>query len=310
MLMITGGAGFIGINFIKFLIENRYSDAKDIVVVDKMTYASNEDELNKIEGLNIEKIDIANKDDLDAVFEKYDIYGIINFAAETHVDNSIKDWKKFVQSNIVGTINLCELALKHDTKKFIQFSTDEVFGSIDEGAFDENSHFDPRNPYSASKASAEHFVSAFANTYRLKAIIVNSSNNYGPYQNAEKLIPKVIENALNEKAVPVYGRGKQKRDWVYVEDTCVALLKILYDGKIGERYCIGGLGEIENLELVKTILDKMNISHKFIEFVQDRPGHDARYYTDSTKLRTQLKWQPQYSLEEGLQKTIEWVKSK
>lgn len=307
MIMITGGAGFIGLNFAKFLVENKYASSGELLIVDKMTYASHsEDEVLKYANLSI--VDIADKEELESLFMQYDIEAVVNFAAESHVDRSITDCMPFVQSNIIGTINIAQLCMKYEVIRLLHISTDEVFGSIDEGAFNEESPLNPRNPYSASKASAECFIKAFINTNKLRAVIVNMSNNYGPYQNEEKLIPLTIKKLINNEFVPVYGNGKQVRDWIYVEDACRAIHRVLMEGKLGERYCISGENEIKNIDLVNMIMEKMGVENR-IQYVQDRPGHDTRYYTDNTKLR-ELGWRPRWSLSDGLDATIEWMKSR
>ena len=312
MILVTGGAGFIGSNFVKLLCDKITSaftgERKEVVVVDNLTYAANYDYIGDLP-IHFVKCDIANKEKLEEVFKQYKIESIFHFAAESHVDNSIKDCMPFVYSNIVGTINLLDMSLKYNIDKFVQVSTDEVFGSIDEGHFDESSQIQPRNPYSASKASAEHFVNAYANTYGLKTLIVNSSNNYGPNQHKEKLIPKMISNLLNDKTVPVYGDGQQIRDWIYVEDTCEAIYQVYLYGKDGERYCIGANTEISNIDLVKIVIGKLGKTESSIEFVKDRPGHDARYATDITKIINDIGWFPKTQLSEGLDKTIEWMRN-
>lgn len=309
MILITGGAGFIGLNFVKYI--KQFVDSKDIIVVDKLTYASNGSELAK------EKIihyceDIANKDRMEMIFNNHSISTIFHFAAESHVDNSINDCTPFVHTNIIGTINLLECVRKYRPHaKFIHISTDEVFGQVfAPKSFDETSAIQPRNPYSASKASAEHFVNAFRETFGLKTIIVNSSNNYGPHQHAEKLIPKTINNLLRNKKVPVYGQGKQIRDWIYVEDTCDAIWKVYEKGLIGDRYCIGGDCEVVNIDLVNLIINKLNVSTDLIEFVTDRLGHDARYHTDCSYIKTMLGWNPKWNLNDGLDETIKHMKGK
>lgn len=306
MIIVTGGAGFIGINFVKYLLSK--TDEK-IFVIDNLTYASNYEELWGY-NVGIAKIDIADKDSINEFFKRHDnISSIIHFAAESHVDKSIDSCMPFVYSNIIGTINLLDAAREYKIPKFIQISTDEVFGSIETGHFNEQSQIQPRNPYSASKASAEHFVQAYGNTYGLNYIIINSSNNYGPWQNSEKLIPKTIECILNNRKIPLYGDGKQIRDWIYVEDTCDAIYKIYCDGVIGERYCIGSGSEYRNIDLVKMICDKMNYDLSNIEFVADRPGHDVRYSTDISKLK-KLGWERKTLIYDGLNKTIDWMKTK
>lgn len=301
MILITGGAGFIGINFVKYLY-----DKENIVVVDKISYSSNK-EIFEIPDLKLHLIDIQDSLTLNRLFEQYKFEYVINFAAESHVDNSIADCKPFVGSNVYGVVNLLELSVRYNVKKFIQISTDEVFGEIEfPNSFNEQSRVSPRNPYSASKAAAEHFVTAFSNTYGLNSIIINCSNNYGPYQHPEKLIPKTIKNLKQGKTVPLYGNGMQIRDWIYVEDTCHAVYEIYKHGRAGERYCIGSGSEISNLDLVKQILKEMDISNDRIEFVKDRPGHDQRYSTDFSKVKNEFGWTPKWKLETGLKETIRW----
>jgi dTDP-glucose 4,6-dehydratase len=303
-LLITGGAGFIGINFVKHM---RNHGVTDILIVDKMGYASNQDELDAM-GVHYEVIDIANKTDVELLFSKYKISHIVHFAAESHVDNSIKDSSPFIQSNVVGTVNLLDQSVKHKIEKFVHISTDEVFGEVPyPGKFNEHSNICPRNPYSASKAAAEHFVVSYGNTHNLPYVIINSSNNYGPFQHPEKLIPLTISRILKKEKIPVYGQGEQIRDWIYVEDTCIAIEKILMSGVIGNRYCIGGDSEIKNIELVRNILTKMNADTNLIEFVADRPGHDVRYATDISKVKKELNWRPLINVSLGLDKTIEWI---
>jgi dTDP-glucose 4,6-dehydratase len=307
MLLVTGGAGFIGLNFVKYLLNK---DITDIAVVDKFTYAANVHALVNIDNLDVIFADIANADAMHDVFKNNKITTVINFAAESHVDNSIKDWRPFLKSNVEGTLVLLEKSLEFGVEKFIQISTDEVFGEVLEGSFNESSPIAPRNPYSASKAAAEHFAMSFYHTHKLPVIIVNSSNNYGPYQHKEKFIPTIVRNALAGKKVPVYGQGSQIRDWLFVHDTCRAIETIMKDGKIGERYCIGGdYNDITNLDLVHMILDVMHIDRNAIEFVKDRPGHDQRYNIDFSKINNELSWSPIYTLEQGLEETIEWMKN-
>lgn len=302
-MLITGGAGFIGINFVKFL---KKQGIDDVLVVDKMGYASNKSELENM-GTSYEVLDLANKVAVEKLFQAYNFTQIVHFAAESHVDNSIKDSGPFVQSNIVGTVNLLDQAVKYNIEKFIHISTDEVFGEVPHpGKFNEYSNICPRNPYSASKAAAEHFVIAYGNTHKLPYIIINSSNNYGPFQFPEKLIPLTIGKIMCNEKIPVYGNGEQIRDWIYVEDTCDIIFKISTHGKTENRYCIGGDNETKNLELIHSILDKMNKSKSLIQLVKDRPGHDIRYSTDISKVKTELNWEPKISLSEGLDKTINW----
>jgi len=303
MILVTGGAGFIGSNFVKLLCNKD----KEVVVVDNLTYASNYDYI-KDQPMQFVKCDITDKISLDNIFKQYKIDSIFHFAAESHVDNSIKDCMPFVYTNIVGTINLLDMVIKYNVSNFIQVSTDEVFGSIDTGYFNEDSQIQPRNPYSASKASAEHFVNAYANTYGLNTIIVNSSNNYGPNQYREKLIPMMITKLLNGEQVPVYGDGKQIRDWIYVDDTCEAIYQVYLNGQSGERYCIGADSEVANIDIVKMVISKLGMSEDKIKFVEDRPGHDTRYATNISKM-VKLGWRPVVSLSDGLDKTIQWIQN-
>jgi len=304
MILVTGGAGFIGSNFVKLLCNKH----KEVVVVDNLTYASNYEYI-KNQPIQFVKCDITDKISLDKVFKQYKIDTIFHFAAESHVDNSIKDCMPFVYTNIVGTINLLDMVIKYKVSDFIQVSTDEVFGSIDTGYFNEYSQIQPRNPYSASKASAEHFVNAYANTYGLNTIIVNSSNNYGPNQYREKLIPMMIIKLLNGDQVPVYGDGKQIRDWIYVDDTCKAIYQVYLKGQKGERYCIGADSEVANIDIVKMVINKLGMSEDKIKFVEDRPGHDTRYATNISKM-VKLGWRPAVSLSDGLNRTIQWIQNK
>lgn len=297
MILITGAAGFIGYNYVMDLDD-------EFVVVDNLTYAANRDILNT--NILFEEVDICDIDKLETVFAKYPITSVIHFAAESHVDNAIKDCMPFVYSNIIGTVNLLQLSVKYNIEKFLQISTDEVFGQIIEGSFNEYSLIQPRNPYSASKASAEHFVNAFNQTYGLPTLLVNCSNNYGPYQYKEKLIPLTINNLVNGKNVPIYGNGLQVRDWIYVKDSCSAIKQVFNHGIIGDRYCIGSDNETTNLDLVRKILKILNLSEDRIEFITDRPGHDTRYHTDWTKMNSHFNWNPKYSLDDGLEQTIEW----
>ena len=300
-ILVTGGAGFIGSNFLHHLVT--VTD-EQIVCIDKLTYAANWRHIP--DNIKFYTIDIASKSACDYIFSRHKIKTIFHFAAESHVDNSIKDCSPFIHSNIVGTVSLLDLALKHEVDKFIHISTDEVYGSIDCGSFTEKTIYNPRNPYSASKAASDHFVMAYHNTYGLPVNITNCSNNYGPRQYKEKMIPKTILNILDGKKIPVYGDGLQIRDWLYVQDHCTALVKVWKDGVNGEKYNVGGECEIKNIDLVKKILYIMNKPESMIEYVKDRPGHDRRYSTDITKIKDTLFWSPMFSLDYGLQKTIEW----
>ena len=307
MIFVTGAAGFIGSNFAHHLKEKGY---KDIVIIDKLTYAASTDNLNP-HTFPIEIVDIANKKQLERVFQKYRPRFIFHFAAESHVDNSIEDATPFVETNVTGTLNLLELSVMYKIEKFHHISTDEVYGALgyDDPPFTEETPYNPQNPYSASKAASDHFVTAFGNTYGLPIVITNCSNNYGPRQNKEKLIPKTISNILEGKKIPVYAQGQNIRDWIYVEDHCQAILEVFDNGKVGEKYNIGGECEVANIDLVKTIIRLMGASEDLIEFVDDRPGHDLRYAIDNAKIVETINWHPKHTLEEGLLKTINWYKN-
>ena len=307
MIFITGAAGFIGSNFVHYLKSQGYDD---IVVLDKLTYAASTDNLNP-HTFPIEIVDIADKKPLQRIFQKYRPRFVFHFAAESHVDNSIEDATPFVETNVTGTLNLLELSVMYKVEKFHHISTDEVYGSLgyNDPPFTEETPYDPQNPYSASKAASDHFVTAFGNTYGLPVVITNCSNNYGPRQNKEKLIPKTINNILEGKKIPVYAQGQNIRDWIYVEDHCKAILEVWYGGGVGHKYNIGGECEVKNIDLVKTIIRLMGASEDLIEFVDDRPGHDLRYAIDNAKIIQTLNWHPSHTLEEGLLKTINWYKN-
>ena len=300
-ILVTGGAGFIGSNLLHYLID-RFDE--EIICIDSLTYAANCENIPK--QVKSYVTDIADEHNCDFIFKKHKPKAIFHLAAESHVDNSIKDCSKFVHTNVIGTINLLNLSIRHNIQKFVHISTDEIYGSIDEGYFTENTNYSPRNPYSASKASSDHFVMAYHNTYGLPVTITNCSNNYGPRQHYEKMIPKAITNLLKGKKVPIYGDGKQIRDWLYVQDHCEALVEIYLNGRIGQKYNIGGECEVRNIDVVRMILDYMNMKEDMIEYVEDRPGHDRRYSTDITKIRHELKWSPRFDIDTGLDKTIAW----
>ena len=304
MIFITGAAGFIGSNFAHYLASKGY---EDVVILDKLTYAGNMDNLYGLK-YPVKGVDIADDYELTRLFSKYKPRIIFNFAAETHVDNSINNVYPFVDTNVVGTVNLLNLALKHDVEKFHHISTDEVYGALgyDDPPFTEETPYDPQNPYSASKAASDHFVTAFHNTYGLPTVITNCSNNYGPRQHTEKLIPKTITNIMDGKKIPVYAQGQNIRDWIYVEDHCKGILDVFYGGGVGQKYNIGGECEVKNIDLVKTIIKLMGASEDLIEYVDDRPGHDLRYAIDNAKIKKALGFRPQHTLEEGLKKTITW----
>jgi dTDP-glucose 4,6-dehydratase len=303
MILVTGGAGFIGGNFVRMIAD------QNPIVMDKLSYASNTEYIKNI-GI-LECVDIGDGELLHKTFLKYRnaVDTIIHFAAETHVDRSIEYTNPFIDTNIKGTVNLLSMCKLYDVKKFIHISTDEVFGVIEQpNKFNENSPISPRNPYSASKAAAEHFVIAYGNTYNIPYIIVNMSNNYGPNQHNEKLIPKILDCIKNDIPIPVYGNGKQIRDWLYVEDSCRAIKTIMEKGVIGERYCIGGENELTNLEIINMIIKKTGATLDLIKHVKDRLGHDVRYAVNNDKINT-LGWKPTTSLSDGLDKTIDWYKN-
>ena len=304
-VFITGGAGFIGSNFV------HHMSPYDVVILDKLTYAGDVDNLYPLD-YPVKGVDLAYKNRLEELFNQYKPKFVFNFAAETHVDNSINDVYPFIDSNIIGTVNLLDLSVKYNVERFHHISTDEVYGALDYGdpPFTEDTPYNPQNPYSASKAASDHFVMSYHNTYGLPVVITNCSNNYGPRQHIEKLIPKTISNIMSNKKIPVYGKGENIRDWIYVEDHCKGILDIFYGGKIGEKYNIGGECEVRNIDLIKMIIKLMGASEDLIEFVDDRPGHDLRYAIDNAKIRNTVAFKPQHTLEEGLKKTIEWYESR
>jgi len=323
-IIITGGAGFIGSHVVRHFVK-KYPDFL-IVNLDALTYAGNLENLKDIENhpnYVFEKVDIRDFEKVLVILEKYQPFGIIHLAAESHVDRSILNPIDFVMTNVVGTVNLLNAALhlwKNDFegKKFYQISTDEVYGSLGEtGFFTEETPYAPRSPYSASKASADHFVQAYHHTYGLPVVISNCSNNYGPYQFPEKLIPLMINNILHKKPLPVYGKGLNVRDWLYVEDHVEAIDLVFFRGKNGETYNIGGNNEWKNIDLVRLLCRLMDEtlgrepgeSEKLITFVKDRAGHDLRYAIDSSKIQKELGWVPKTSFLEGLKKTIHWYLS-
>ena len=328
-ILITGGAGFIGSSFVKLWIKKFPNDL--ILVLDKLTYAGNIDNLMELIDKNqivFVKGDINDSFLVDKLFKKYLINHILNFAAESHVDRSINEPKSFLETNILGTYSLLETFRKHWEKnnkneswRFIHVSTDEVYGSLGENEplFEESTSYDPRSPYSASKASSDHLALAWHHTYGIPVIVSNCSNNYGPFQYPEKLIPLSLINIINGNFVNVYGNGENIRDWLYVEDHCEALELIIKSGRIGEKYCIGGGNEIRNIDLVRklcNIMDleyiknneklKYNPSKNLIRLVSDRPGHDKRYAINFSKIKSELSWTPKTDIEKGLRKTIHW----
>jgi len=306
-IMVTGGAGFIGSNFVRMALQQQDCF---IVNLDKLTYAGNLENLAGFLDHSNHKFargDICDGKLIEKLIEEHDIREIINFAAESHVDRSITGPEEFIQTNVTGTLKLLEAARDKQVKRFVQVSTDEVYGSLGkEGKFTEATPLSPNSPYSASKAAADHLVKAFGHTWGLKYNITRCSNNYGEFQFPEKMIPLMINNALNDKELPVYGDGLQIRDWLYVGDHCRAIWKVLTEAPAGEVYNIGGCNEKTNLEVVKIILKNLDKPESLIKHVTDRPGHDRRYAIDATKIINQLGWKPSINFEEGIQKTIQW----
>jgi len=319
-ILVTGGCGFIGSNFILDQISHFNNT---ILNIDKLTYAGNTENLLSIESnerYNFNRLDICDKDDIEKTIIEFNPDFLVHFAAESHVDRSIDNPLDFINTNILGTANLLIISnklYKNNTNfKFLHVSTDEVYGSLDnKGLFTEKTPYSPSSPYSASKAGSDHLVRAWGKTYGLPVLITNCSNNYGPLQFPEKLIPLMIANCLDEKPLPVYGKGLNIRDWLYVKDHCSAIYTVLLNGHIGETYNVGGINEIKNIDIVLNIcstLDKLKprankSSYKeLINYVEDRPGHDFRYAIDSTKIQNELNWKPSESFETGIYKTIEW----
>ena len=326
-VLVTGGCGFIGSSFVRLVLgKNLFSR---IVNLDSLTYAGNAKNLVEFE--NDERYrfvhgDICDRDLVSSIFQEESIDTVVHFAAESHVDRSIDGPSEFINTNILGTFNLLEVARNSwlpasddsvSKKCFLHVSTDEVYGSLgEEGYFIESTPYDPRSPYSASKASSDHLVSAYFHTYGLPVLTTNCSNNYGPYQFPEKLIPLIFNNALAGKALPVYGDGKNVRDWLFVEDHCEAILAVLEKGQLGETYNIGGNNEKQNIEIVETICDLLDekigllpsgdARRSLITFVKDRPGHDRRYAIDASKIKAELGWEPSVTFEQGIRLTIDW----
>ncbi len=324
-ILVTGGAGFIGANFVRTSLD--VSD-ETIVNLDKLTYAGNLESLQSVSQNDrhiFEKGDITDVAFIDSLLSKYKPRAIVNFAAESHVDRSILGPEAFIETNIVGTFRLLEAsrrywtemdAEKQATFRYLQVSTDEVYGSLspNDAAFSETNKYEPNSPYSASKASSDHLVRSYQHTYGLPTLTTNCSNNYGPFQFPEKLIPLIIHNALDEKPLPIYGDGQQIRDWLYVEDHCDAIRSVLANGRVGETYNVGGESEMTNLDVVSIvceILDRLKPRDKgkyfdLVTYVTDRPGHDRRYAVDISKIKSELGWTPAESFETGIEKTVRW----
>ena len=308
VILIVGGAGFIGSNFV-----NYYADLyknSEIVVFDALTYAGNLKNLESVKDkITFVKGDIANKADVNAVFEKYNPDFVVNFAAETHVDRSILGPEIFLETNVKGTQILLEASKKYNVTKYLQVSTDEVYGDLGDTTgtyFTEDTPIAPNCPYAASKASADLFVLSYFETYKLPVVITRCTNNYGPFQYPEKLIPFFLMKAMNNEELPMYGDGKNVRDWLYVKDHCRAIELVLHKGKIGEVYNIGGHNEKTNIEITKLLLDKLGKSHDLITYVKDRQAHDRRYAMDASKIEKELGWKPEYTFEEWIDGTIDW----
>lgn len=324
-ILVTGGAGFIGSNFVQYLLEQE--DAVRLINLDLLTYAGNLENLHDCENdprYHFVKGDIRDRALLQKLFAQYDIDTVVHFAAESHVDRSITEPEVFLTTNVLGTQALLDAAkaywkIEPDNKysrdyrkgvRYLQVSTDEVYGALGKtGMFTETTPLSPNSPYSASKASADLMVRAYHQTFGLPVNITRCSNNYGPYQFPEKLIPLMIHNAENDKALPVYGDGMQIRDWLHVKDHCAAIWTVLKKGKIGEVYNVGGNNEKANIEIVKLILQSLGKGEDLITYVQDRPGHDRRYAIDNTKITTELGWKPQYTFEQGIAETIDWYQN-
>lgn len=309
-LLVTGGCGFIGSNFVRFVLDHYQPEF--LTNVDALTYAGNPDNLAGVaerhgERYEFFQADIADRDAMAALMAKHKFYALVNFAAESHVDRSITSSGNFVHTNIVGTEVLLETARRHGVKRFVQISTDEVYGSLGpEGRFIETSPLDPSSPYSASKAGADLLALAAHKTFGQDVVITRCSNNYGPYQFPEKLIPLMITNALADKPLPVYGDGLNVRDWIHVDDHCRAVMAVLLDGEPGAVYNVGADAELENIAVVELILEALGKPRDLIRYVSDRPGHDRRYAIDSAKLRTALDWKPIHTPREGIRETVQW----
>lgn len=307
-LLVTGGAGFIGSNFVRYMV-NKYPQYQ-IINLDLLTYAGNLENLKDIEDKSNYKFvkgDIADREFINGLFEEEKFDYVLNFAAESHVDRSITNPEIFVQTNIQGTLALLDAAKSIGVKKYLQVSTDEVYGTLGEtGLFTEETPLAANSPYSASKAGADLLVRSYNETFGLPVNITRCSNNYGPFHFPEKLIPLMIINALNDKELPVYGDGLNVRDWLHVEDHCQAIDLVLHKGRDGEVYNVGGNNERTNIDIVKTILAQLDKPESLIKYVKDRPGHDRRYAIDATKLRTELGWAPKYNFDTGIEQTIKW----
>ncbi|CAM4338001.1 dTDP-glucose 4,6-dehydratase [Bacillus sp. GX] len=309
-ILVTGGAGFIGSNFIHYML--RAYETYRIINYDALTYSGNLENLHSVDPdsrYSFIKGDIQNRELVEYVIQRYEVQAIVNFAAESHVDRSIENPIPFYNTNVIGTVILLELVKKYPHIKLVQVSTDEVYGSLgDEGKFTEQTPLDPSSPYSSSKASADMIALSYYKTYQLPIIVTRCSNNYGPYQYPEKLIPLMITNALEGKKLPLYGDGLNIRDWLHVNDHCSAIDVVLHKGNFGEVYNIGGNNEKANIDVVEQIMSLLGKTKQDLRFVADRLGHDRRYAIDATKMKEELGWGPQYTFEQGLQETVKWYK--
>ncbi len=307
-ILVTGGAGFIGSNFVHYLVK-KYPEY-EITVVDALTYAGSRDRLKAVKDkIKFHQADVSDATAMDQLIAGHDF--IAHFAAHSHVDRSIADPGPFLQSNVIGTDVLARAALKHGVKRFHHVSTDEVFGSLELGGsekFNEQTAYDPRSPYSASKAASDHLVRAYGETYGLPYTITNCSNNYGPYDSPGRVIPVFISSALENKPLPIYGQGQAVRDYLFVQDHCSAIDAAMHKGEIGQTYCVGGGAQRNGVEVAETILGALGKPKDMVEFVKDRPGHDMRYDIDSSFIQQKLGWQPSVSFEEGIAKTVDWYK--
>tara|TARA_Y100000034_G_scaffold96920_1_gene118193 strand:- start:442 stop:1395 length:954 start_codon:yes stop_codon:yes gene_type:complete len=310
-LLVTGGSGFIGSNFIEMVLETKRDLITKIVNLDDLTYAgkvSNTEEFVNDEKYFFEKVNLCDPSKLLDVFIRHAITHVVHLAAESHVDNSILDPRAFIESNIVGTFNLLKIARERNVERFHHVSTDEVYGELeDTGKFSESTPYDPRNPYSASKAASDFLVKSYYYTYGMPVTISNCCNNYGPRQHEEKFIPTVIRSILSDRKIPLYGEGTNVRDWIYVKDHCEGLWEVFATGALGETYCIGATCEKRNIDVIESICDLLKVlPSDYIKHVKDRAGHDFRYAIDNTKMREELEWEPKVSFEQGMKKTIEW----
>ena len=310
-LLITGGCGFIGSNFIEMVLQSKREFVSKVVNLDALTYAGSLDNTREFEDDEkyfFEQVNLRNQSQVSEVFKKHNITHVVHLAAESHVDNSIEDPSEFIQSNVVGTFNLLKLSKEEGVKRFHHVSTDEVYGELGEdGKFNESTPYNPHNPYSASKAASDFLVKSYFHTYGFPITISNCSNNYGPRQHAEKFIPTVINSILNKRTIPLYGEGLNIRDWIYVEDHCEGIWDVFTNGEVGETYCIGSNCEKRNIDVIRVICSLLQVNPTdCIEYVTDRLGHDFRYAIDSAKIEKELAWKPKTTFQLGLEKTIGW----